>query len=73
MEDKLTATIGLRDVFGTMKFERTSTGVDFYDVYKRERESQVLTLTLSYKINNFKMERNGGDGTREMDYDDGGF
>ena len=73
MKDKLTATLGLRDVFGSMKYERISTGADFYDVYKRERESQVLTLTLSYKINNFKMERNGGDGTREMEFDDGGF
>ncbi|WP_430971842.1 TonB-dependent receptor domain-containing protein [Sunxiuqinia rutila] len=73
MKKKLTATLSLRDVFGTMKFERTSRGVDFYNVYKRERESQVVTLTLSYKINNYKLERNGGDGTREIDYDDGGF
>ncbi|MGQ7868908.1 TonB-dependent receptor domain-containing protein [Sunxiuqinia sp. sy24] len=73
LKKKLTATLSLRDVFGTMKFERSSRGVDFYNVYKRERESQVLTLTLSYKINNYKLDRSGGDGTREMDYDDGGF
>lgn len=74
LKRKLTATLSLRDVFGTMKFERTSSGVDFTDTFKRERESQVVTLTLSYKINNFKMDRNGGgDGVREMNYDDGEF
>ncbi|MGQ8338100.1 TonB-dependent receptor domain-containing protein [Sunxiuqinia sp. A32] len=74
LKKKLTATLSLRDVFGTMNYERTSSGVDFKDVYKRERESQVFTLTLSYKINNFKMDKGGGgDGVREMDYDDGGF
>ncbi|WP_159522593.1 TonB-dependent receptor domain-containing protein [Sunxiuqinia indica] len=74
LKRKLTATLSLRDVFGTMKFERTSSGIDFTDTYRRERESQVVTLTLSYKINNFKMDRSSGaDGVREVEYDDGGF
>ncbi|SFF85241.1 TonB-dependent receptor domain-containing protein [Sunxiuqinia elliptica] len=74
LKKKLTATLSLRDVFGTMKFERTSSGVDFSDRFKRERESQVVTLTLSYKLNNFKLDRgSNGNGVREMDFDDGGF
>ena len=74
LKKKLTATLSLRDVFGTMKFERTSSGVDFSDRFKRKRESQVVTLTLSYKLNNFKLDRgSNGNGVREMDFDDGGF
>ena len=72
MNKKLAATVSLRDAFGSMRFEGLSFGNDFQSRFKMKRESQVLTLTLSYKINNYKMDRSGGDGTREMDFDGGG-
>jgi outer membrane receptor protein involved in Fe transport len=72
MNKKLSAVISLRDVFGTMKFESESFGNDFQSKFRMNRESQILTLTLSYKINNYKMDNGGGDGTREMDFDGGG-
>jgi outer membrane receptor protein involved in Fe transport len=53
-QKKLTATLSLRDPFGTGKFERESSGEDFYSTFKWEREPRVVMLTLSYKINNFK-------------------
>ncbi|MFH1313499.1 MAG: TonB-dependent receptor [Candidatus Eisenbacteria bacterium] len=53
----LTATLQVRDVFGTAKFESTSEGPDFYTSVYFDRESPVVTLTLSYNFNNFKPER----------------
>jgi hypothetical protein len=72
MRKKLTATLSLRDVFGTGRFKINSTGDDFILNYERKREPRVLTLTLSYKINNFKLERRN-DNVREIEFDDGGF
>lgn len=71
MKKKLTATLSVRDALGTAKFEGTSVGEDFRSSFRMEREPRVFMLTLSYKINNYKMEReapqeqsapgNGGD------------
>lgn len=59
MKKKLTATLSLRDAFGTAKFEGTSVGDDFKSSFRMQREPRVFMLTLSYKINNYKMEREG--------------
>ncbi|HET6556223.1 MAG TPA: TonB-dependent receptor, partial [Prolixibacteraceae bacterium] len=59
MKKKLTATLSLRDAFGTAKFEGTSVGDDFRSSFRMQREPRVFMLTLSYKINNYKMEREG--------------
>lgn len=57
---KLTATLSVQDPLGTARFERKSYGENFNSWFKFEREPQVVMLTLSYKINNFKEERRGG-------------
>ncbi len=57
MKKKLSATLSLRDVFGTMKMQGTSSGDNFKSTFKMTREPRVLMLTLSYKINNYKMDR----------------
>jgi outer membrane receptor protein involved in Fe transport len=57
MKKKLTATLSMRDVLGTMRMEGTSYGDGFKSTFKMQREPRVLMLTLSYKINNYKMER----------------
>jgi len=59
LKRKLTATLALRDVFGTMNFENSSSGPNFNSKFRMERESRVVQLTLSYTINNYKSERNG--------------
>lgn len=63
-ENKLTATLSVRDPLGTAKFERESYGQDFKSWFQWKREPRVVMLTLSYKINNFKEDRgnNGGNG-----------
>ena len=66
---KLTATLQLRDVFGTVKRENFSYGENFQQHMVRTREPRVLMLTLSYKINNYRFDSNnrGGEGGGDMD------
>jgi len=57
MKKKLSATLSIRDVLGTAKYEGTSYGDDFKSTFKMLHEPRVLMLTLSYKINNYKMDK----------------
>ena len=57
MSDKLTATLQVRDIFGTGKWEFTSEGDNFYSYNKFTRDAPDITLTLSYNFNNYKPER----------------
>jgi outer membrane receptor protein involved in Fe transport len=57
MKKKLSATLSMRDVFGTMKMQGTSFGDNFKSTFRMQREPRVLMLTLSYKINNYKMDK----------------
>lgn len=70
MKKKLTATVSLMDIFGTGKFEGTTMGTNFKSYRKFEREPRILTLTLSYKINNYKNDRSESskEGTNEMQF-----
>ena len=63
MKKKLSAAISVRDLFGTARYEGTSYGDGFKSTFRWTREPRVVMLTLSYKINNYKMdrEREGGD------------
>ena len=63
LKKKLSATLSVRDPFGTAKFERVSYGENFESSFRWEREPRVVFLTLSYKINNFKEQRRGGGGS----------
>lgn len=60
-DKKLSATLSLRDIFGTSQFENMTYGPNFSNKFRMKRESQVLQLTLSYKINNYKQERGSGE------------
>lgn len=66
LKNKLTATLQMQDIFGTMKFQGTSYGEGFRNEFKFQREPRVIQLTLSYKLNNFKAksarEENQGQG-----------
>jgi len=57
MKKKLTATLSMRDILGTMRQEGTSYGDNFKTTFKMTREPRVLMLTLSYKINNYKTDK----------------
>lgn len=66
---KLSVTLSARDLFRSAKYESTTSGKDFYTHSKMQRESPVIMLNLSYRINNYRQvqqrqengEMNGGD------------
>ena len=67
--NRLTATVSVRDPLGTAKFERISYGPDFSNWFQWKREPQVVMLTLSYRINNYRenrADRNGNGGGMDM-------
>lgn len=73
-ERKLSATLQVRDLFGSMKRDFTSTGPNFEQHVIMRREPRVVMLSLSYRINNYRPERedyrDSGNGGMDMD---GGF
>ncbi len=71
---KLSLTLQVRDIFGTMKYDFTSSedGV-FYEHTTFTRESQIFIFSLSYRFNNFKMNKgestlNGDDPGLDISY-----
>jgi len=61
-KEKLSATLQIQDIFGTASFNFTNEGQSFYDSINMKRESQVVMLTLSFRINNYKKQN----GERDM-------
>jgi hypothetical protein len=60
--NKLNVTLSVRDVLNTAKFGFESKGPNFYSKSKFDMKSPIFSITLSYKINNFKQKKQGGDG-----------
>ena len=58
---KLTLIAQARDVLSTAKHEFTSEGTDFYNYIMYQPKSPFFSLTLTYKLNNYKMKKNRGD------------
>jgi len=54
LKKKMTASLNVRDLFATGKFSFTSEGASFYTYNKFRREAPVVTLNLTYRINNYK-------------------
>ncbi len=53
----LSATLQVRDVFGTAKNEYIAQGVNFHTYSYSTREAPVVMLNLKYNFNNYKSER----------------
>jgi len=66
----LTANLQARDILGTSIREYTSEGPGFNTHYKYDPDSPVVALTLSYRFNNYKINRrsagNGGGDSDEF-------
>jgi outer membrane receptor protein involved in Fe transport len=58
---KLTATLQVRDIFGTGKREFSSEGANFYNYTYHTREAPVIMLNLEFNFNNYKDERDRSD------------
>ncbi len=65
---RLTGIIQVRDLFGKVVREETSSGIDFYSYGEEYNRAPQVSLTLNYRFNNFKSkeERNGGGGFDEF-------
>ena len=61
----LNVTFKVGDVFGMRKDIEHTYGDNFYVYEYRERESPVFTLSLSYKLNNFKQRERSENGNME--------
>jgi len=59
----LTATLQVRDIFSTAKYEFTNESLDFYKYTYAERESPVVMLNLRFNINNYKNDKRGSNDT----------
>jgi outer membrane cobalamin receptor len=72
---KLSATLQVRDILGTWQHENTTYGLNYYDYSKFEPNTPIIMLSLSYKLNNYKIKRGerGGDNSGgDMEEDGGG-
>lgn len=69
LDKKLSAVLQVRDIFATAKRESTSSGPDFYNYSEYVRNAPMVTLSISYKFNNYRADRksksNGEDGEME--------
>jgi outer membrane cobalamin receptor len=55
---KLSLTLQARDLFGTAVFESINEGPDFSNYFYAKQKAPLLSLSLSYKINNYKIKKN---------------
>ncbi len=62
MDNKLSLVLQARDIFATAKREYTSEGPDFKTYSKFTRNAPMVTLTVSYKFNNYRQDRKNGNG-----------
>jgi hypothetical protein len=70
LDRKLSATLQFRNILGTAKREST-TKAQLSTVITSFHPLPIVTLTLSYKINNYKVKRQSNGVDYENDYDGG--
>jgi hypothetical protein len=71
-KNRLNATLQFRDMFNTMGRTGTSYGTGWNSKMEFRRKGQALTLTLSYRFNNFKQDRRSSQEMGEADFGGGG-
>lgn len=65
---KLSVVFRVRDIFNTMQFQFVTIGENFTNLNSFSRKSPIFTLSLSYRINNYKEKK----GPRGFDDGQGG-
>ncbi len=68
---RLSATLSARDLLGTAKYESTSRSQFFYSHSTFKRESPIISLSVSYLINNYKKKRTPQNSDTMDSMDDG--
>lgn len=72
LNNQVAATLQVRDIFATGRWEFTSEGRDFYTYMRANREAPLFMFNLRYNFNNYKPDRRerggGGEGGGEEDF-----
>lgn len=73
LKKKLTATVSVRDIFGSMKMTSKTYSNNYTFTSKMSREPRVFQITLSYNINNYKTSKSvetdsGSNSNMEIEY-----
>jgi hypothetical protein len=72
LKRKLALVLRCHDLFNVGRFEHISRGTGFYTHNSFNREYPMITLSLTYKINNYKKQYGGSDLDNTGD-DSGGY
>lgn len=59
LDKSLSLVLQIRDVFATAERVSITQDVDFYNYYSRSTRAPIVSLTLSYRLNNFKQSKQG--------------
>lgn len=68
LDRSLSLVLQVRDVFSTMERVSITQDVDFYNYYSRSTHAPIISLSVSYRLNNYKQSKRGdrsGDGGGE--------
>ena len=68
LKNKGSINLRVRDILGTMSFKSNTWGNNFNSNIERTRESQIIFVGFSYKINEYKMRRDK-EGAEALDMD----
>ena len=60
-DNNLSVTLSVRDLLDTRRMKGTSEGENFYTYNEMWRKAPIVSLSLSYKWNNYKRQRGGMD------------
>jgi outer membrane receptor protein involved in Fe transport len=71
LKRKLNVTVSARDLLGTAKYESIAQGAAFYSHMVRTREWPVVSLNVSYIINNYRQKRDKNQDNQEVPEDIG--
>ncbi len=59
LDNSLSLVLQVRDVFSTMERVSITQDVDFYNYYSRSTHAPIISLTASYRLNNYKQSKRG--------------
>lgn len=59
LDKSLSLVLQVRDVFSTMDRVSITQDVDFYNYYSRSTRAPIISLSASYRLNNFKQNKRG--------------
>jgi Outer membrane protein beta-barrel family/CarboxypepD_reg-like domain/TonB-dependent Receptor Plug Domain len=59
LDKSLSLVLQVRDVFSTMERVSVTRDLDFYNYYSRSTRAPIISLTASYRLNNYKQSKRG--------------